>query len=187
MNENDSLPGLLTALRFTAERHRFQRRKDPDASPYINHLIEVALILSTTGGVSDLDVLQAAVLHDVLEDTDTMADELEARFGARVRLLVEEVTDDQSLPKADQKRLQVEHAPQLSVAAKQLKLADKISNIGDLRRGVPREWSLQRSLDYIDWAEQVVAGCRGANAALEAAFDQAAANSRRVLLENTQV
>src|SRR5690606_19505770 len=121
MNEHQALPGLLTALHFAAEKHRLQRRKDPDASPYINHLIEVASLLSNTGGVSDLDLLQAAVLHDVLEDTDTTADELEARFGKRVRLLVEEVTDDQSLQEAEQKRKQVEHAPQLSVAAKHLK------------------------------------------------------------------
>jgi (p)ppGpp synthase/HD superfamily hydrolase len=186
MTHNDPLAELLTAVRFAAEKHRLQRRKDPDASPYINHLIEVASILSITGGVSDLNLLQAAVLHDTLEDTDTTADELQARFGARVRFLVEEVTDDQNLPEAEQKRQQVEHAPQLSIDAKQLKLADKISNIGDLRRGVPREWSLQRCLDYMNWAGQVVAGCRGANAALEAAFDQAAANSRQALLENTR-
>lgn len=186
MTGNDALAELLTAFQFAAEKHRRQRRKDPDASPYINHLIEVATNLATIGGVRDLEWLQAAALHDVLEDTDTTAEELQDRFGEAVRRLVEEVTDDPALPKAEQKRLQVERAPRLSVGAKQLKMADKISNLSDFQHGIPREWTLQRCFDYIDWAEQVIAGCRGVNGALEAAFDQAAARGRQCLLEQTE-
>jgi (p)ppGpp synthase/HD superfamily hydrolase len=183
INGNDPTATLLTAIRFAAEQHRTQRRKDPEALPYINHVIEVAYLLATTGGVTDLELLQAAILHDTLEDTNTSSEQLEEHFGPAVRSLVEEVTDDDSLPKAEQKRLQAEHAPKLSNRAKLLKLADKISNIGDLGRGVPREWSLQRCLDYIDWGEQVVDGCRGVNAALEAAFDEVVAKSRGLLLD----
>ena len=51
--------------------------------------------------------LQAAVLHDTVEDTDTTLDEIEEVFGAEVRRIVYEVTDDKSLPKAERKRLQV--------------------------------------------------------------------------------
>jgi len=51
--------------------------------------------------------LQAALLHDTVEDTDTTMDEIEAEFGAEVAGIVAEVTDDKSLPKQERKRLQV--------------------------------------------------------------------------------
>ncbi|WP_448598921.1 HD domain-containing protein [Thermoleptolyngbya sp.] len=54
-----------------------------DASPYINHPIEVAEILARVGGVSDVITLQAAILHDTLEDTETTPEEIDAAFGAR--------------------------------------------------------------------------------------------------------
>jgi guanosine-3',5'-bis(diphosphate) 3'-pyrophosphohydrolase len=156
-----------------------QRRKDTDASPYINHAIEVAELLAAVGGVTDLELLQAAVLHDTLEDTQTSRDELQAQFGLKVRSLVEEVTDDKRLPHTERKRLQVEHAPSLSDQAKELKVADKICNVRDLGRSAPKGWSLERCLEYLDWAERVVGGCRGVNAALDASFDAALLQSRR--------
>jgi (p)ppGpp synthase/HD superfamily hydrolase len=60
--------------------------------------------------VTEVDVLMAAVLHDTVEDTETTADELRDRFGARVTDIVLEVTDDKTLPKQQRKELQVEHA-----------------------------------------------------------------------------
>lgn len=183
MNEQHPLASLMTALRFAAEKHRTQRRKDSEASPYINHVIEVAYLLATTGGVTDVELLHAAILHDTVEDTDTTPEEIEKHFGAAVKLLVQEVTDDKNLPKAERKRLQVEHAPSLSERAKMLKLADKISNITDLTRAVPEGWSLQRCQQYIDWGQQVVAGCRGVNAELEGLFDRVAAETRQKLLQ----
>lgn len=166
------LPGLLAALQFAAERHRDQRRKGIEASPYINHPIAVTRLLAEVGGVSDPVLLQAAILHDTVEDTETTLDELEARFGPEVRRVVEEVTDNKSLPKQERKRLQIEHAPQRSNRAKQLKLADKSSNLLDIAHRPPKNWTAERKLDYFDWAEQVVEGCRGVNPALEARFDE---------------
>jgi (p)ppGpp synthase/HD superfamily hydrolase len=105
---------LLAALKFAAHKHSRQRRKDLEATPYINHPIEVAEVLSRIGGITDLTTLQAAILHDTIEDTDTSPQELGNYFGKEVCLLVQEVTDDKSLPKQERKRLQVEHAPNLS-------------------------------------------------------------------------
>lgn len=166
------LEGLFAALHFAADKHRDQRRKGECASPYINHPIEVAELLVRVGGVTDFRILQAAVLHDTLEDTQATAEELEARFGATVRGLVEEVTDDKSLPKAERKRLQVQHAPSLSAGARQIKIADKICNVRDVCMRPPRDWPMDRRLEYLAWAERVVAGCRGVNAALERQFDR---------------
>lgn len=168
MNQNAA---LLRALRFAAAKHRDQRRKDPEASPYINHPIEVADVLVRVGRVEDLEVLQASILHDTIEDTDTSPPELEAEFGSAVRRLVEEVTDDKRLPKQDRKRLQIEHAPTLSERAKLIKLADKICNVRDVDRSPPPDWSDERRAEYLAWSRRVVEGCRGVNPALEREFD----------------
>lgn len=163
--------GLLAALQFAAQKHSQQRRKDSDASPFINHPIAVAELLARVGGVTDLTMLQAAILHDTIEDTSTTAQELEERFGQAVRSLVLELTDDKSLPKAERKRLQIEHAPHLSSRAKQIKIADKICNMGDITTTEPTDWPVPRKREYLDWAEQVVAGCRGCSQYLEQLFD----------------
>jgi guanosine-3',5'-bis(diphosphate) 3'-pyrophosphohydrolase len=83
-----SLGELLKAADFAAKKHRNQRRKDVAQTPYINHPIGVANILTAEGGVEDLAVLQAALLHDTVEDTDTTLQEIEEHFGREVRDLV---------------------------------------------------------------------------------------------------
>lgn len=172
---------ILGALSFAAEKHRDQRRKDAEASPYINHPIAVASVLATDAGITDQALLLAAVLHDTLEDTVTTFEELQQMFGAEVAGLVREVTDDKSLPKQERKRLQVEHARSASPGAKCLKIADKVCNVRDVTSTPPASWSLDRRRQYLDWAEAVVAGCRGVNSKLDALFDSTLAEGRRRL------
>lgn len=162
---------ILRAADFAAVKHKSQRRKSADADPYINHPLEVARFLIEIGGIDDVEVLAAAILHDTVEDTETTAEDLNEFFGARIASLVLEVTDDKSLPKKERKRLQVEHAPNLSPGAKVLKLADKISNIEDVVDNPPDKWSIQRRIEYVEWGKEVVAGLRGSNRALEDYFD----------------
>ncbi|XP_030622187.1 guanosine-3',5'-bis(diphosphate) 3'-pyrophosphohydrolase MESH1 [Chanos chanos] len=158
---------LLETVNFAAEKHRNQRRRDPEGTPYINHPIGVARILSHEGGITDPEVLQAALLHDTVEDTDTTFAELESVFGPTVTRIVQEVTDDKTLPKQERKRLQVEHAPHCSQQAKLVKLADKLYNLRDLNRCTPTGWTADRVQEYFTWAAQVVKGLRGTNPALE--------------------
>src|SRR6185503_10130219 len=66
---------VLRAAAFAAEKHRNQRRKDEEASPYINHPIQLAYIL-VQADIEDPVVLAAAVLHDTVEDTNTTLEEL---------------------------------------------------------------------------------------------------------------
>ena len=164
---------LFSALAFAADKHRNQRRKDADASPYINHPIALARVLTGEGGVTDAVVLAAAVLHDTIEDTQTTAEELREHFGEEITAVVQEMTDNKALDKAERKRLQVEHAAHLSSRAKLVKLADKICNIRDVATTPPADWPLQRRQEYFDWAKQVVEGLRGIHPALEAVFDEA--------------
>lgn len=86
--------------------------------------------------------------------------------------MVEELTDDKTLDKAVRKQLQIDHAPHLSRRAKAIKLADKIANVRDVMASPPADWPLARRIEYLDWTEEVVAGCRGANDALERLYDE---------------
>ena len=172
---------LLATLRFAAEKHSGQRRKDSAGSPYINHPIAVAELLSRVGRITDLAILQAAILHDTLEDTATTARELDKYFGRKVRKLVQEVTDDKSLPTAERKRLQIVHALHISKSAQQIKMADKICNLGDITLKQPVDWPLKRKREYVEWGAKVVAGCRGCNRLLERYFDVLLKAKRKAL------
>lgn len=171
--EHTELVLLIDALSFAAERHRGQRRKDRAASPYINHPIALMRVLSVEGGILDPVVLCAALLHDTVEDTGASPDEIAARFGDEIAAIVLEVTDDKRLPKAERKRLQVEHAGQVSERARIVKLADKICNLRDVADNPPVGWDLDRCQAYFDWALEVVAQIRGTHDRLEAIFDEA--------------
>lgn len=149
-----------------------QRRKDREASAYINHPIALAKVLHNEGGVTDPATLFAAILHDTIEDTKTTRQELIRLFGKNIADVVAEVTDNKGLPKQTRKRLQVEHAPYLSRRAKLVKLADKICNLRDIQNSPPVGWSRKRRREYFEWAKRVVDGLRGVNRTLDKAFDR---------------
>jgi GTP diphosphokinase / guanosine-3',5'-bis(diphosphate) 3'-diphosphatase len=168
---------LLKALSFAAHKHRDQRRKDIPASPYINHPLAVVDILVNEGGVTNIELLCAAALHDTIEDTATTADELREHFGPVVTALVCHVTDDKSLAKQVRKQHQVDHAPHLPAAAKTIKLADKISNVRDVLSSPPPDWSVERRQEYVAWAVRVVHGLRDGHPSLAATFDELVKNT----------
>jgi guanosine-3',5'-bis(diphosphate) 3'-pyrophosphohydrolase len=170
-----SYASLLKAISFAAKKHSTQRRKDSEASPYINHPIAAATVLASEGNVDDETLLVAAILHDTVEDTKTTFEELETEFGVDVANVVMEVTDDKSLPKPRRKELQIEHAPHASSRAKQLKIADKICNIRDILNSPPMDWSVDRKREYLEWTQKVVNGCRGVNFCLDKVYDDALA------------
>lgn len=164
---------LIDALAFAAHKHRDQRRKDAEASPYINHPIALMRMLAVEAGVTDRLALLGAALHDTVEDTETTREEIAERFGEDVAAVVMEVTDDKSLPKAERKLRQVEHAPHMTQSAQLIKLADKTCNLRDVAANPPADWPVERKREYFDWAKRVIDGARGANPGLEALFDAA--------------
>ncbi len=170
---------LLQAFKYAADKHREQRRKD--GPPYVNHPIDVAEMLWRVGGVRDISILVAAILHDVVEDTDATRGDVSTLFGDEVAAIVQEVTDDKTLPKHRRKQLQVENAAHKSKAAKLIKLADKITNVRDVGSSPPASWSLDRKIEYLDWSERVVAGLRGVNQPLEDCYDNALERARAIL------
>lgn len=190
MEECIILSHLMECVDFAAIKHVNQRRKDSKSTPYINHPIGinsfhpklfrivivgctgVARILTREAGITDIVVLQAALLHDTVEDTDTTFEELEEKFGKTVTDVVREVTDDKSLPSEERKRLQIVHAPTSSHKAKLVKLADKLYNLRDLCKETPKGWTSKRSEEYFKWSYKVVAGLRGTSPALESELDK---------------
>src|SRR5215813_3365790 len=109
---------VIRAIEFAVKKHRMQRRRGSDASPYINHPIALMHVLCIDGGIRVPRILAAAALHDTIEDTETTPNELVAEFGADVADLVVEMTDDKSQPKMERKRLQIEHARHVSGTAR---------------------------------------------------------------------
>ncbi len=168
---DNPLGKVLNALAFAADKHRNQRRKDADASPYINHPIALARLLAFEALLHDGAILAAAALHDTVEDTETTFEEIKVKFGGEIADIVREVTDDKTIEKAERKRLQIEHAAHASMAAKAVKLADKICNLRDLNSSPPADWSIERRREYFDWAKQVVDAMRGSYPLLERFFD----------------
>lgn len=166
------LQEIIEAAHFAAVKHKSQKRKDPEQTPYINHPIGVARILTYEGDVEDANVVKAALLHDTVEDTDTTLEEIEQQFGPDVMRIVKEVTDDKSLESKERKRLQIVHAPLCSNEAKLVKLADKLYNLRDLERATPSGWDQERVDAYFKWAWKVVKGLRGTNVKLENKLDQ---------------
>jgi (p)ppGpp synthase/HD superfamily hydrolase len=176
---NNDVVKLSQAAAYAAQQHIGQRRKGDRAEPYVNHVIEVAAMLAAATEGGDAVLVMGGLLHDTLEDTDTTYEDLVERFGPEVAALVQEVTDDKSLPKDVRKRLQIEKTPHKSVRAKLLKIADKTSNLRGLVESPPTGWTAERLRDYVVWAADVVRSCRGLNATLEAQFDEAHDEARR--------
>ena len=167
----DAADLILRAVAFAAHKHRDQRRKDKEASPYINHPIELANVLWQEGGVRDPQVIAAALLHDTLEDTETSWHELRGEFGEEIADVVLDVTDTMCIWMAVLKRLQVARAANSSDHAKLVKLADNICNVRDIGAHPPAGWTLERKRQYFDWAKEVVDQIRGTHAELEQRID----------------
>jgi guanosine-3',5'-bis(diphosphate) 3'-pyrophosphohydrolase len=172
---------VCEAAELAARRHNGMARKGRANEPYINHLAEVANLLSTATDGADAELVAAGWLHDCLEDAETTREELAQKFSERVASLVVECTDDMSLPKNERRRLQVVNAAHKSPGAKLIKIADKISNIGARIVSDPSAEERADLVDYTDWAEQVVARCRGGSAWLDQTFDETVKLARNSL------
>lgn len=171
-NTGDLIKNLITCIHYAAMNHKDQRRKDSKKTPYINHPIGVAFSVVREAHVTDVDIVRAALLHDIVEDTNGTLDEIALFFGDKVADLVAEVTDDKSLPKAERKEQQIIKAPTGSYGAKIIKLADKLYNLRDLEQECPEGWTEERREEYFCWAFKVVNGLRGTNKDLEDKLDE---------------
>lgn len=171
--ELPTLPLIMRAAQFAAERHKTQRRRGAAREPYVNHLLEVANLLATATDGRDPDLVIAGLLHDLIEDQGISSDDIARQFGIGVAALVLEVTTDKTLSEVERNRVQIVHAAHKSPRARMLRIADLTSNLRALRQSPPTDWSVERQRDYFRWAHDVVAGSRGLSPHLDAAFDEA--------------
>jgi guanosine-3',5'-bis(diphosphate) 3'-pyrophosphohydrolase len=122
------------AIDFAIAKHGDQQR--PTGAPYLEHLLEALEALVVGAGVTDTDVLSAAVLHDIVEDTTASNAELAEQFGPRVAELVSWVTIPESGPGEDHADVKEATLGRLAAAPKDaimVKLADRLSNVQTLR------------------------------------------------------
>ncbi len=169
--QDETVVLVAEAFDFACRHHTNQRRKGRREDPYVNHLAEVARLVARGTAGRDPVLVAAALLHDVVEDTDVTAAEIEQAFGEDVARLVMEVTDDQSLPQAQRRERQMEQAARISPRARIIRIADKISNMTDLSQSPASEWPDETVKAYFNWAREVVDRCRGVCPRLEAEFD----------------
>lgn len=150
-----STNNTLKAIMFAADAHKNQKRKGNDGSPYINHLIETAYLLTKIAKIEDDEIIQAAILHDIIEDTNVTLEILDAEFGKRVASLVKSITDDKSLSLEERRANQIAHLASACNDAKLIKLADNCSNI----ISIPPNWSKERIESYRKWSHEVASLC----------------------------
>ncbi|MDP3958184.1 MAG: HD domain-containing protein [bacterium] len=116
---------IETAARIAIEAHASQKRKDDD-SPYIAHPFMVAMKLLKNGFPDE--VVAAALVHDVLEDTKTTEEDLKKDLGERILNIVKTLSEDKSLPWEERKKKYIESVRNGSKEAKAVSISDKIHN-----------------------------------------------------------
>jgi len=122
---------LADAYDLAGTAHAGQTRKD-DGSPYLTHPLRVAELIAAAGYGEDAEA--AALLHDVVEDSDVGLAEIARRFGSRVAEIVSALTEDEAI--VDYEERKAEHRARVAAAgalAVAVYSADKLANIRDMR------------------------------------------------------
>jgi (p)ppGpp synthase/HD superfamily hydrolase len=123
--------GIERALRAAHAAHAGQARKGGDGTPYFVHPVHAALILARLG--ADEETIEAAILHDVVEDSPGWTlKRVESEFGERVMRIVADLTEDKTRSWEERKRWAVEHARGMLPEAVLVKAADKLHNLACL-------------------------------------------------------
>ncbi|MCH9652298.1 MAG: HD domain-containing protein [Planctomycetes bacterium] len=126
-------PVVEHAIRLAAVAHKSQKRKSSGV-PYIAHPMSVCLILMKAGFHDDT-ILAAAVLHDVVEDTDLTIEQLTEEFSDEVIQYVKEMTEEKETSQGekrswhDRKQDHIEVMQQATLGARAIELADKLHNL----------------------------------------------------------
>lgn len=138
--------GIAIALFAAAEFHGLQRRKSGE--PYMIHPIQVATLILLVGG--DLPTIQAALLHDTVEDTEATAEDIRSRFGEEVGVLVEAVTKQKMFSKKEFFE-KIYHKAKIDPRVAWIKLADQCANHMNGSQGI---FSLEKHLEHLEEMDQ---------------------------------
>lgn len=168
---SDKLDLVKRAADFARQWHGGQRRPNKSQEPKIDHIAEVAQLVTDAGG-RDVEIA-AAWLHDVVEDTAVTLVDVRETFGADVAVLVDGLTDPPdfaALPLAQRKALQVQRLQKKPNGVKRVKIADQTSNVKSVLEDPPLDWDARKSLTYIVGAKQLADVCAGLSPYLDACF-----------------
>lgn len=127
------LTALIDAIALAARKHKGQKRDD-EKTPYVSHVYGVAMTLALQFGVRDAAMLTAAILHDMLEDTDVAFPVLQKRFGRRIADWVRLLSKDEDLPRPDRETLYCSQLKSAPWQVKLIKYADMHDNLLDALR-----------------------------------------------------
>ena len=164
-------PPVHKAVALAREKHLGQFRKD--GSDYITHPLRVCLLLFEVGGLDSPDLLCAALLHDVVEDTDTMVEELTGDYGSKVSDLVRSVTLADLRKGQSRSERDRAHFSSLSWEGRDaqiLRSADRLDNISDMDDNFPKNRRKEYLQDTRDGLLPLTLSC---NTGLFHALDQA--------------
>ena len=169
-----TVAAILKATKYAAEKHRGQISEyDPEAE-FITHPFAMAAML-TAAGVDDLELLQATLVHGVVEHTDTDMDDIRREFGEAVTRIVQEVTvmgEDST----DRMKKMEAIGHNISDSARLVRLCDVISHLEEVEEGHIPSWTTKPQ--YISLAANIVDECRGVNTILENRADQILARNK---------
>ncbi len=162
---------FIRCASFAAECHKHQTRKS-DGGSYITHPLGVAKFIMEAG-CDTPEVIMAAMVHDVAEDTKYTINDIEKELGPVIANIVSEVSDNKDMDKISRKKKQIAHCTEISKAAQIVKLGDKYHNLADMKQNMPpKGWSVERVQGYFLWALTIVDKIKGANETLaNAIFD----------------
>jgi len=183
-------PQIKKAIQFAAEKHHGHMRHEARPLPYITHLFSVALLVAEDG--ADDDVVTAALLHDTIEDTKTVREDLVLAFNERVASLVEMVSEprEKKFSWKERKTSYIENIEKAHEDALIISLADKIDNIESKIEAFEREgesfltqWK-QPSEEYLWFHGEVlrIAQARLPNHALTKRLAEAHARERKAFV-----
>jgi len=130
MKMENSADIVLGAKKFAHEKHKNQKTRNM-TSPYSDHLEGVVSRLKNLG-ITDKNILCAAWLHDVIEDTDAGFDQINERFGREIAVTVLSLTKDHNLSKKDRETQYIKQLRDATLQAKIIKLCDIADNLKDL-------------------------------------------------------
>ena len=130
-----AVPLWHEAVGFACRAHAGQLRKD-GLTPYVSHVVRVALTVRDLFGCDDEACLAAALLHDVIEDTPADYDDILEAFGPTTADAVAALTKDMRLPEDERERLYDEGLVRADWRAKLIKLADVHDNFHDRKRSL---------------------------------------------------
>lgn len=157
------MPQLIERAReLAARKHAGTHLFDANRTGMFEHVSQVAGLVQELGGSTEM--VAAAWLHDIVEDTDVTLAQVKDGFGAEVATLVDGLTDPEefeAMPLKERKQLQAERVKTLPDNVKRIKLCDQLSNVRRIIEKPPTDWSAEKQWVYVQGAYKIAQQCAG--------------------------